>query len=124
MRIGITGARGFLGWHHRVHLLPEQGHSVLPIDREEFQDPKKLAAWVARCDAVIHLAGMNRGDEREIRRVNVDLAERLVAACEAARAAPHIVFANSTHAERDTAYGGSKRAAANALAEWARVAPG
>jgi UDP-2-acetamido-2,6-beta-L-arabino-hexul-4-ose reductase len=100
-------------------LLPERAHSVLPIEREEFQDSEKLTAWTARCDAVIHLAGMNRGDEHEIQRVNVDLAERLVAACKAAGVSPHIVFANSTHAERGTAYGASKRAAASVLAEWA-----
>jgi UDP-2-acetamido-2,6-beta-L-arabino-hexul-4-ose reductase len=120
MRIGITGARGFLGWHHRVHLLPDAAHAVLAIDREDFQDTTKVAAWVSGCDAVVHLAGMNRGDEREIRRVNVDLAERLVAACDAAGVTPQIVFANSTHAERDTAYGASKRAAAAVLAEWSQ----
>ena len=47
------------------------------------------------------------------------MARDLVAACEQAKARPFLVFANSTHQDRDTAYGRGKRAAASMFHGWA-----
>jgi UDP-2-acetamido-2,6-beta-L-arabino-hexul-4-ose reductase len=62
---------------------------------------------------------MNRGDEQDIERINVELTTRLIEACRQAGARPQIVLADSTHRERDTAYGRSKRRSAGLLAAWA-----
>lgn len=124
MRIGVTGANGFLGWHLRAFLHAQPEHTVVPFERDAFADRTRLRDQVAGCDAIVHLAGMNRGDETEILRVNTALAGDLVAACDAAGVRPHVVFANSTHAARDSAYGRSKRQAAESLARWAERSGG
>jgi UDP-2-acetamido-2,6-beta-L-arabino-hexul-4-ose reductase len=118
-RIGITGAGGFLGWHLRAYLLSQAGVTVSCAGRETFADPAKLKAFAAGCDAIAHFAGVNRGEDRNIETGNVALARTLVDALAAAGNHPHVVYANSTHHDRDTAYGRSKRQAAVLLAEWA-----
>lgn len=124
MRIGVTGASGFLGWHLRALLHAHDEHTVVPIARDAFDDRTRLRDQVAGCDVIVHLAGMNRGDEADILRVNTALATDLTAAFDAAGVYPHVVFANSTHAARDSAYGKSKRRAAELLARWAERAGG
>ncbi len=119
MKIAITGANGFLGQHVRFYILPfeKQGeHSVVPVPRDAFESVEKLRNLIAPCDAVIHLAGVSRGDDSDVFEVNVRLARMLADACEGVW--PHIVFASSTHIERDTAYGRSKKEAGNILEAW------
>lgn len=116
--IVVTGVEGFLGWHARVHFHPHGERHVLGLSRQDLCDEAQLERAVRKADAVIHLAGVNRGADEEIECTNVDLARRLIAACDAGGARPHIVFANSTHRDRDTAYGRSKRRSAELLAEW------
>jgi UDP-2-acetamido-2,6-beta-L-arabino-hexul-4-ose reductase len=118
IRIGITGAAGFLGWHLRTFLLPDAGVEVVTAGRETFQSARRLQEFAGTVDAIVHLAGANRGDDAAVRETNVALAKQLTAACTAAGRAPHIVFANTTHHTRDSAYGTSKRMAAEVLAAW------
>jgi UDP-2-acetamido-2,6-beta-L-arabino-hexul-4-ose reductase len=70
---------------------------------------------VAGADAVLHFAGVNRGADEEVEQANPAIAKNLVSAIRDTGAAPHIVYANSTHAAGDTAYGRSKRRAAEVL---------
>lgn len=121
LRIGITGANGFLGWHLRAHLHGRKDILVTTLGREEFGDDKALADFIGKADAVVHLAGVNRAPEDEVMKGNIEPARRLVAACKAAAACPHVLFANSTQYERDTAYGTAKRTAGEVLAEWAQA---
>lgn len=93
--------------------------NVIAAGRDDFADLGRLRRFVSECGTVVHLAGMNRGDESEIERVNVDLARRLVEALDETGARPQVVFASSTHVDRDTAYGRSKRAAAALFEKWA-----
>lgn len=118
-RIGITGADGFLGWHLRAYLHGEANVTTTLANRATFQDPRALERFAGNADAIIHLAGMNRGDGAEIWRANTELAQLIIDACDRAGAAPHVVFANSTHHLRPGPYGESKRAAAERLAAWA-----
>lgn len=120
MKLGITGADGLIGWHQRAYLKAiDGGHAVRLADRAAFQQPEALAAFVQGLDAIIHLAGMNRGADAEIEATNAALARDLVAACEQSGTRPFLVFANSTHQDRDTAYGRGKRAAASTFRHWA-----
>jgi len=119
IRIGVTGADGFLGWHLRVHLLPQADVAVSCAGRDTFADSAKLKEFAAGCDAIAHFAGVNRGEERDVEAGNVAIARALADALSNAGGRPHVVYANSTHHERDTAYGRSKRRAAELLAEWA-----
>lgn len=119
IRIGVTGADGLLGWHLRVHLLPQADVTVSCAGRDTFADSAKLQAFVAGCDAIAHFAGVNRGAEAEVEAGNPAIARAMVNALRATSGRPHVVYANSTHQERDTAYGRSKRRSAEWLAEWA-----
>ncbi|OQW32068.1 MAG: capsule biosynthesis protein CapF [Nitrospira sp. SG-bin2] len=118
--IAVTGIDGFLGWHLRVYYHASQEVKLVGIDRSVCRDAGRFREIVREADVVVHLAGMNRGDDREIETVNVDLTSQLIAACREAEAHPQIVLANSTHCERDTAYGRSKRRSAELLAAWAK----
>lgn len=119
LRLGITGGAGFLGWHIRAHVHADRSIEATPAGHDVFSDPAALAAFVRDKDAIVHLAGMNRGDEAEIESTNVALTQMLIEACERERVQPHVLFANSTHSGRDTAYGRSKRRSAEMLASWA-----
>jgi UDP-2-acetamido-2,6-beta-L-arabino-hexul-4-ose reductase len=119
LRLGITGGAGFLGWHIRTHVHADKGVQAIASGRELFKNPEAVAAFVCDKNAIVHLAGMNRGDEAEIERTNLTLTRALIDACERERVRPHIVFVNSTHYDRDTAYGRSKRRSAEMLAAWA-----
>lgn len=119
VRLGITGGFGFLGWHIRAHVHADMDIEALPAGREVFADPDALTAFVRDKDAIVHLAGLNRGDEAEIETTNIALTRDLIEACERGQVRPHIVFANSTHSERDTAYGRSKRESVRMLSAWA-----
>ncbi|MCX7180622.1 MAG: NAD-dependent epimerase/dehydratase family protein [Proteobacteria bacterium] len=119
MKIGITGAGGFLGFHLRAFLYAQGGHEVRLATRETFADPVALDDFVRDLGGVAHFAGMNRGDEASLEAANVSLASELVTAFRRTGARPSLVFANSIHVERETGYGRGKRAAAERLAEWA-----
>lgn len=126
MKIVVTGAAGLLGWHAAVRLHARncaarfrsepQPFDLVLLDRAAFADFERLGAAVGGADAVLHFAGVNRGLEDEVEYANPAIAEALVTACRAQGAAPHIVYANSTHAAADTPYGRGKRLAGEILA--------
>lgn len=115
MRIVLTGAGGFLGWHTRLRLHALTRHVVLPVTRETWGD---LPTLVADADAVIHVAGLNRADDHELVSGNLALA-RDVAAAVAARRGGHtpirIVYADSIQHGNGSPYGAGKAAAADVL---------
>jgi len=121
LKIGITGADGLVGWHLRAWLRAYRPQAEVRLaTRATFADVSRLAEFTAGIDAIVHCAGKNRGDDAEIKATNVDLAIQLSNACESSTKAsgryPHVVFTNSTHVARETAYGVGKRAAAEILA--------
>jgi len=121
LKIGITGADGLVGWHLRAWLYAYRPEAEVRLaTRVSFADPSTLIDFASGLDAIVHCAGQNRGDDAQVEATNVDLATRLTSACESAVGAgaryPHVVFTNSTHVTRDTAYGRGKRVAAEILA--------
>ncbi|HNQ57287.1 MAG: capsule biosynthesis protein CapF [Rhodocyclaceae bacterium] len=119
MSIGITGADGLLGFHLRARLHAQGWREVRLATRQTFASPAALDEFAEGLGGIVHLAGMNRGDEAEVEETNVRLAADLVAALERTGSRPALVFANSIHVERDSGYGRGKRAAAALLREWA-----
>ena len=114
MRIAISGATGLLGWHLRC-ALHAAGIDTLAIERTAWSDPATLCSALSGADVVVHAAGANRGDDAEILATNVALAQTLAKAIDDMADAPHVVYTNSTHIDRETAYGRSKREAAAIL---------
>lgn len=115
MKIVLTGARGFLGWHTRLRLHALTDHEVVPVGREEWGD---LSSLLADADAVIHIAGVNRAEsDDEVRDGNVALARDLADAIARGDSSLRVVYANSIQAGNGTPYGTGKAEAAGILAE-------
>lgn len=119
MRVGITGVHGLLGWHTRCRLHVEDDIDVVGAGRATFAEPERVDAFVRGCDAIVHLAGINRAHDAEIERGNPELARTLVGALERTGATPHVLYSSSIHVDRDTVYGRSKRVAGEIIGEWA-----
>ena len=125
IRIVVTGARGLLGWHCAARLHARncaatfrgeaRPFEIVAIDRESFNDSARLGHALAGAEAVLHFAGVNRGTDEEVERGNCAIAERLATCCREVGETPHLVYANSTHANFDSPYGRSKRQAAEIL---------
>jgi UDP-2-acetamido-2,6-beta-L-arabino-hexul-4-ose reductase len=113
MKVLLTGAAGFLGWHTRARLHATTDHETVPVTRSTWPDLDRL---VADADAVIHVAGVNRGPGGEVRDGNIALAEQLAAAVRSSGARPRIVFANSVQCGNLSPYGEGKAGAAAVLA--------
>jgi UDP-2-acetamido-2,6-beta-L-arabino-hexul-4-ose reductase len=124
-KIVVTGAGGLLGWHASVRIHAQncaalfsdkpQPYELVRLSHADFDDTAKLDAAVTNAHAVLHFAGVNRGDDTVVEASNPDIATRLIDACQRAGNDPHIVYANSTHAKTDTPYGRSKRIAGERL---------
>jgi UDP-2-acetamido-2,6-beta-L-arabino-hexul-4-ose reductase len=118
-RVVVTGADGFLGWHLRCRFHAFGGNQeVVALGRNARGDHNTWADAVRNADVVIHLAGVNRGAEREVTAGNASAARDLIQACEASGASPDIVFANSIRTGEDSAYGEGKLVAAHVLEAW------
>lgn len=116
MRVVVTGADGFLGWHTLVRARALTDHVVVPVVQADWAE---LPLLVAGADAVVHIAGVNRGPDVEVEAGNVRLAEDLVAALQGVGGAPVVVYANSIQAGNGTPYGNGKERAGQVLAEYA-----
>jgi len=119
MKVAVTGAAGFLGWHVRC-AARAQGIDVVAVDRNAMSDPARLASDLAEVDSVIHLAGVNRANDYELREVNEGLARLLVNAIGRAERAkpPVVVYGNSIQSGNGSPFGAGKMAAAEVLQNW------
>ncbi len=117
MKVAVTGADGFLGWHTRCLLKARGVDEVVPIGRS-IASPQDLDHAVAGVDVVIHLAGVNRAEERRLRDENLSLAEQITSALDRVSVTPAVVYANSIHSGNGTAFGDGKLAAAEHFASW------
>jgi UDP-2-acetamido-2,6-beta-L-arabino-hexul-4-ose reductase len=123
MKIGITGSDGLLGFHARcfLHALGEP-HEVKLATRATFASDEALDEFIRDLDGILHFAGMNRGSDQEVEHSNIDIAFRLISAIRRTGSRPAIAYANSTHYNRDSAYGRGKRIAGESLLEWGQAA--
>lgn len=119
MKIGITGASGFVGRNLQWRLR-EAGHTDVRLISHQADDAE-LIRQLSGLDFVYHLAGVNRPQEQiEFDDGNADFSLRLVAILGSLPGRPRIAFASSTQASLDNVYGRSKRAAEDALLHYQR----
>lgn len=121
MRIGITGQAGFVGTHlfNLLKTLPDVER--IPFEDCFFEDELKLRSFVHECDAIVHLAAMNRHpDMQVIYDTNIRLAKQLIAAMEVEKVTPHVLFSSSIQEELDNLYGASKRDGRELFVQWAQ----
>jgi UDP-2-acetamido-2,6-beta-L-arabino-hexul-4-ose reductase len=121
IKVGITGQAGFIGTHlyNTLGLNPDTFQRI-PFEDAYFQDENKLRKFVQSCDAIVHLAAMNRHNDPEvIYKTNIMLVKQLIRACEETKSTPHILFSSSTQEERDNLYGKSKKEGRGLFEKWA-----
>ena len=96
--IGITGQAGFIGSHLSNFLrLKKDEVSLIPFQDDFFSDETQLKFFVKQCDAIVHLAAINRHNDPEvIYKTNIDLVNKLIQACVQTSSTPHILFSSST----------------------------
>jgi len=121
IKIGITGQSGFVGTYlyNTLGLQPDKFERI-PFKDEFFNNENALKEFVSSCDAIVHLAAMNRHNDPEvIYNTNIGLVNQLIYACEETNSTPHILFSSSTQEERDNLYGKSKKEGRQLLEQWA-----
>lgn len=126
-KIVVTGAGGLLGWHSaaRLHAVncaaryrgDAEPYALALLTHESFVNEEMRDAAIASADAVLHFAGVNRGEPSDVQMGNPTIAKALADSVRRTGANPHIVYANSTHAALDTPYGRSKKKAGDILAD-------
>ena len=121
MKIGITGGRGFIGWHLRCYLRTlGDSVKVKVADRNTFSEESSVEDFVTDVDCIIHLAGVNRADSSVLIDGNIDPAKKLVAALFKTKNNPCIIYSSSTYAEDpDNIYGQAKAEVHDILFSWA-----
>lgn len=114
--VAVTGARGFLGWHTRA-ALHANGVQTTPVAVGAQHDEDAAAAALEGAQRLIHIAGVNRASDDEVRQGNITFAKQMAEALRRADNPPRVVvFANSTQAGNGSTYGDAKAAAAEVLA--------
>ena len=120
MKIGITGQSGFMGTHLYNFLGLQEGVERIPFEDHYFENQETLQNWVKQCDAIVHLAAMNRhGDPQVIYDTNIHLVKTLIDALEKTGSKPHVLFSSSTQEEKDNLYGKSKKDGRKWMEQWA-----
>lgn len=107
MAVVVTGANGFIG-RNLMMRLHERGVEAIGLGSDSDENSWREA--LGKADFVFHLAGVNRPvHDEDFLAGNIGTMNRLTAILkETGRHVP-IVYASSTQAERDNAYGHSKR---------------
>lgn len=121
IKVGITGQSGFIGTHlYNFLSLKKDYISLVAFKDEYFNDNEKLKSFVQNCDAIVHLAAMNRhGDPQVIYDTNIRLVRQLITALEDSGSRPHVLMSSSTQEERDNLYGKSKLEGRKLFEAWA-----
>ena len=117
MKLLVTGAKGFIGRNLCLALRRTEKVEVLEIGSDHTESD--LTQAVAIADAVVHLAGVNRPEkEEEFIEGNVDFTQKLCDLLAATGRKVPVVCSSSTQAERDNAYGTSKRGGEQVLLDY------
>ena len=115
-RIAISGANGFLGWHTRCAAEGVGTESTRLVVGDGFSAADADAA-ISGSERLVHIAGVNRGTDDEVRSGNLRFAEQVAGALLRSDAPPPtVVFANSIQADSANVYGDAKRRAAEIIA--------
>ena len=115
--IALTGAHGFLGWHTRSAAAARSMSTPAIAMGDSFDEAAAIAA-LSGSRRAIHIAGVNRGSDDEVRDGNIRFATQLASAvARAEEPPPTLVFANSSQVGNGSAYAEGKAAAAQILAE-------
>lgn len=124
IRLGISGAGGFIGQHliNYLGLYPDE-YKVIPVHTKDFADPTSLSGIIESCDVFVHLAAINRHPVDDvIEKGNREICEKLIRALESSVKAPDLIFASTTQEGNGSPYALAKEYTRETLAHWASKA--
>jgi UDP-2-acetamido-2,6-beta-L-arabino-hexul-4-ose reductase len=126
IRVGITGNKGFIGYHlYQTIALHKQEFTLVQFERSFFDDNQSFDEFVSSCDVIVHLAALNRHSDPElIYETNISLVKKLVASLERTTSKAHLIISSSTQEDRDNLYGKSKKEGRLMLSEWSNQSGG
>ena len=117
MKILVTGAKGFIGRNLCLALAQMPDIEVLKYD---LGDEAKLEGYLAECDFLMHLAGVNRPkDPAEFQLGNAVFTEDILDKLASRQNPPPVLLSSSIQAQLDNEYGKSKLAAEEAVSNYA-----
>lgn len=120
-KILITGASGFIG-KNLVAELKNQGYTELLLFNRS-NSVEDLEDYTKKCDFVYHLAGVNRPEKKEeFMEGNYDLTSNLLELLKKNSNAAPVLMTSSIQAEKDNAYGRSKKAGEDLLFKYSQEA--
>ncbi len=109
MKILITGYKGFIG-KNLVAQLKNKGYDDLLL-YDVASEETQLDTYLKQCDFIFHLAGVNRPEnDKEFEQGNKDFTINIINKLNQYQNYCPIVACSSIHAEKDNAYGISKKA--------------
>ena len=131
MRIGVTGAKGFIGTH-LISAIKDKGRVVTLPRRKGFPGKGELKRFVEGTDLIFHFGGVNRDTDENILGGNIISTSRLVESILSyGKSSARLIFASSAQvyswtnyrrpiretlkANPDTVYGVSKQSAENLI---------
>lgn len=115
----VTGAKGFFGRNlsANVALTSDANPHLFDVD----SPAGLLDLWMAECETIFHLAGINRPERpEEFETGNTGFTRTLVDLIRKSGRQPHVIMSSSIQAALDNPYGRSKRRAEEILEEFAR----
>jgi UDP-2-acetamido-2,6-beta-L-arabino-hexul-4-ose reductase len=104
MRLLLTGAKGFLGWHLKCLNLALYKHEI--IDWNRFSQPESIPQ--PPVDMVLHLASRMRGADYEIYNDNFEVTSNLIQTMKRMGSPSILVHANSIQSGNESAFGLAK----------------
>jgi len=117
MNILITGAKGFIGKNVVAEMSDK--YNLLKYDINNTYE--ELIHYIIQADFIFHLAGINRPlNEKEFETGNKGFTEQIIDLIKQNNKNIPLLITSSIHAEKDNAYGRSKKAAEDALFAYAK----
>ncbi|MGL5953033.1 MAG: UDP-2-acetamido-2,6-beta-L-arabino-hexul-4-ose reductase [Providencia rustigianii] len=117
MKILVTGANGFIGKNLCIMLRENGYQDIIEINRET--PLSEFKHHLCNSDFIYHLAGVNRPEhEDEFFDGNANLTNFIIEQLQQSGKNPPLVITSSTQADKDNAYGKSKRLAELAVQQY------
>ncbi len=125
IKVGVTGGNGFIGKHlvNTIQLSPQE-FELIQFNRSWFDNEELLISFIRSCDIIIHMAGINRDSDENIKAGNIGMAEKLTNALNKVDLNTVVLFAGTTQEKLSNVYGDSKREARNIFKKWASDSKG
>jgi len=119
MNILITGSDGFIGKNLIADLKRYEQYKLLKYDINNTRE--ELTDYIKQADFIIHLAGVNRPkDDSEFIYGSKELTKEIIQIMKDNDKSIPLLITSSIQADKDNAYGLSKKAAEEAVFNWAK----